>query len=548
MRLRRLWLGDFRNLRDIDIVFNPSPPLYTAPSIRFFVGLNGTGKSNALEALGLIFSHLAISVDPGLQFDLEYQLEGRIIRFSTRIHHLADELELGPHEVEAQRIPLLRILQLVRGEEEADWRAQHLSPTWSSSGDGILPERIVGYASGPTAGLGRALSTSIERLVRQRLSALHLGQKPVGFSPQDWETYAAAEREEYRSILSSYLDNPRARFFDPGDALIAALAVLACEPTDDPDLQSYLTQRAKILARIGLHGDTPLSAFSLKISGDWRDRLPHVHEQAIPALVDGATAVTPIDVLQDPTSSDPPPRDFFVVYDLPEHSDRFDLRAIANNPYAFFETLFAWRRSGALLEVHLILNKAQASDKILETSLSDGELLYLHRYSLLLLLRGLRNALVLLDEPDTHFNDRWKSHIIQDIVSLLPALYSRNEPTHEVVIATHSALTMTDADSDQIYYFNWTDAMGPEDNVAPRIIVRPLEISAFAADLGELSLVLSGGADPLGDYAEQRIEQALLDGSQQEIERLLDDVGPGFARFQLRDRLLHMNQTPRAES
>ena len=64
MRLRRLWLDNFHNLKDVEIIFDDSPSMYGSTSIRFFVGLNGSGKSNALEAIGLIFSHLAADTNP----------------------------------------------------------------------------------------------------------------------------------------------------------------------------------------------------------------------------------------------------------------------------------------------------------------------------------------------------------------------------------------------------------------------------------------------------------------------------------------------------
>jgi predicted ATP-binding protein involved in virulence len=51
VRLRRLYLRDFKNLRDFEMDFADS--LTTV-----LVGPNGTGKSNVLEALIIIFRDL----------------------------------------------------------------------------------------------------------------------------------------------------------------------------------------------------------------------------------------------------------------------------------------------------------------------------------------------------------------------------------------------------------------------------------------------------------------------------------------------------------
>src|SRR4051812_20812347 len=114
MKLRRLWLGEFRNLRDVAIIFDEPGPLYGATSIRFFVGLNGTGKSNALEGLGLIFSHLAASAEPGFPFDLEYELNDQIIRITTHIDDLARDLGIARENLTPRVNTRIRAIVLIR--------------------------------------------------------------------------------------------------------------------------------------------------------------------------------------------------------------------------------------------------------------------------------------------------------------------------------------------------------------------------------------------------------------------------------------------------
>ncbi|WP_262295766.1 AAA family ATPase [Pseudomonas aeruginosa] len=90
--------------------------------------------------------------------------------------------------------------------------------------------------------------------------------------------------------------------------------------------------------------------------------------------------------------------------------------------------------------------------------LSDGEQMFMGRMALLHLLSGRPDSLLLLDEPETHFNDLWK----RDIVSVVDdALASTSA---DVLIATHAALMLTDALKDELVVLerkSLVDATGP---------------------------------------------------------------------------------------
>ena len=190
MRLRRLWLGNYYNLKDVTIEFDTSPSLHGSTSIRFFVGLNGSGKSSALEAIGLIFSHLAANAKPGIEFDIEYEMRGQIIRVTNR---LENDLTLEP-------ISPIGAAVLIRPPTEDIWRQEHMRREWASSGDAVLPSRVIGYSTGPTSGLQWALSRSIERLVLNRLGDFENERIPEGLSETEWQEnckqmYALLEAE-----------------------------------------------------------------------------------------------------------------------------------------------------------------------------------------------------------------------------------------------------------------------------------------------------------------------------------------------------------------
>ncbi len=57
MRLDKLRIGQFKNLRDVHIDFDETSP-YTV-----LVGGNGSGKSNLIEAIAWIFRNLDLVLD-----------------------------------------------------------------------------------------------------------------------------------------------------------------------------------------------------------------------------------------------------------------------------------------------------------------------------------------------------------------------------------------------------------------------------------------------------------------------------------------------------
>ena len=119
-----------------------------------------------------------------------------------------------------------------------------------------------------------------------------------------------------------------------------------------------------------------------------------------------------------------------------------------------FETLRNWQASGLLEDITLTikrLSRVKATDgepdDVLVTfdQLSDGEQMLLGRMALLYLLRGQHGALLLLDEPETHFNDVWKREIIDWIDDAI-----LKDTAAQVIVATHTSIALTDVFASEI--------------------------------------------------------------------------------------------------
>ncbi|WNM63365.1 AAA family ATPase [Candidatus Nitrospira neomarina] len=77
MRLDRLSIPNYRNLRSFEIDFDESQPTTV------LLGRNGTGKSNLIEAIVEIFRELELGGTPGFAYTLEYVCRDRAIRIDA---------------------------------------------------------------------------------------------------------------------------------------------------------------------------------------------------------------------------------------------------------------------------------------------------------------------------------------------------------------------------------------------------------------------------------------------------------------------------------
>ena len=178
MRLDRLKIGRFKNLRDFSIDFDEQSPTTV------LVGRNGTGKSNLLEALTIIFRDLDLGTDPSFDYALDYVCRGQRVR-----------IEANPHgqttaTVNGAAVPFKQVGQM-------DERR-------------YLPNYVFGYYSGPSNRMEEHFNTHQERFYRSLLNGQVQPLRPLFYARPIHSLFVLLafflkEEEETRQFLRDQL-------------------------------------------------------------------------------------------------------------------------------------------------------------------------------------------------------------------------------------------------------------------------------------------------------------------------------------------------------
>ncbi|MDD2762272.1 MAG: hypothetical protein PHH11_18490, partial [Methylomonas sp.] len=149
--------------------------------------------------------------------------------------------------------------------------------------------------------------------------------------------------------------------------------------------------------------------------------------------------------------------------------------------------------------------------------LSDGEQMVLGRMALFHLLEDQHDSLLLLDEPETHFNDLWK----RDVVSVVDTALGKT--SCEVVIATHAALVLTDALKDELVVLERAVDANSTTSSYSAIRVLDSDIHTFGATGDHPLRDIFGASDTVGRRASRILEVLIATAT------LADRIEPRWA-------------------
>lgn len=388
MRLDKLYIQDFKNLHKLQLDFDQDS-LSTV-----VVGRNGTGKSNVLEALVLIFRSLDLDGDVSFGYSIEYICRGEHIRIDTLSGKAVYSLK-----ADGEFTPITK-----KAFKETTSRGQRR----------YLPSHVFGYYSGPSNRLETHFDDHQRLFYRQLLN----GNADATLRPL---LYARAMHSQF--------------------VLLAFFGLQ--EDTQQRFLREYLGIEGvdSVLFTLSEPGWAKAKQFRAfgwfwRAKGMVRGLLDHLHRLALAPLT--------LDKVSVPTSlARKESRDHFYLF-LQDDAALSSLVSQYPSQQAFFAALESAYISELIREVRVRVRVAGSSDVLSFRELSEGEQQLLTVLGLLKFTMQ-DEALFLLDEPDTHLNPAWSVEYL-DLLNRVVG----TQPTCHLVLTTHNPLVIAGLTKSQV--------------------------------------------------------------------------------------------------
>jgi len=516
MRLIQADIRGYKHLRDVSVRFTPPGEgglFQGGIPIRFFIGANGAGKSAFLEGLCFLFSRLLQDEAPGFDFFLRYE-----IRRSGVLY----QVEVSPGRGREN----LRIRVAAGGREWETLRS-------FAERRELLPDYVFTCASGNNNNFYEIMVQSPrDSLYSDLFDASLLGKS-------DKDPYARGKDvEKALSALRRLEEEPLCLFIDEHTAILALCAFLAVLPGgEESELRSYLAARERILSMLD-SAPRPRS-FSLVLDAKRLSELGEAVEQygaVFSRQIRGRGDVWETARFYQGETEDAGDRVLTFLFAPWGGEDGVYVESLTDayaDPLKFLSKLVLARNQGLVKGAHLGLRLRGTGDILSENSLSEGEYMLLVRLGLLAM-GGHAGAecqcLYLLDEPDVYLNERWNI----EFVSLIHQIYGDAAPQHEIIVATHSSLILTDAFPEQLYYFHLEKG---------QVQCHTIRASTFGGNRNEIMQALFQTGHPVGTYAYSRVAELLERVEDRaELERCLEDVGSGYLRLRLLNRIQQLRE------
>ncbi len=588
MRLRYLHIRNYPPLEDVALCFRKPVLPERECAIRFVVGVNGSGKTHLLQAVAETFLALARQQRPHFPITLAWELGEGERRRTLVFHNPGRHGDEGWWQ-EEKSIPDMAdeetwdklLAELQTGQ--SGWEALIREGNWPSKGVG-LPKAVLAHTTGcldPWQWLfhHEPPASDID-IASQADDYDNSGERPAGWSREQELDYQAiqsteesrAEVARIRKLAEEFSikeqEQETCLLLDPvllKFALLAvslrramqdyrqyptdeAIQIFMQEIRDNPDKEPGLR---RLLSQAGWVWPVSL-ILQLEFNPDaWGEREATQKRRLLQRLYHLSN-----EVVRDPDPSTQRRLFFDLRAKAPSvpasvrherakekyfsGADAFEYVGDAllqflggpdSSPFDGFRRLIELRRQGLLTDIQIAVRKADVDDILMFDELSDGEQVYLGRIALFHLLQGESDALLLLDEPEVHFNDKWKREIVDIIDNVL------KERANDVLIATHSSITLTDVFNDEIILF---------DKHEGRSVPVDVRSTTFGADPSEVMIRLFGVPDSMGERAlewlDAQLDRRWTTNDVTELEVLLERIGPGFHRAELRGILKRLKE------
>lgn len=433
MRLDKLTIGSlkdspthqFKNLKNITIDFDQEH------WVTVVIGWNGTGKSNVLEALAIIFRDLIQGErKPSFAFNLSY-------RVGSGAETACINIDADPdREREALTIHVRTDVEKQAAAESdlfstADSSAvvgKKVSLKWFFENHTLLPRYVFAYYSGESDRLFQIFRPYLERFDAQLRLGRDPGLKRLFYAMPVHShfvllAFLIQQSEDVRQFLSEHLG------IDPDQGIESVLFVLREPPWES-------------------HEGDPRFWNAKGVVAGFLDRLYSI-------------ALAPIEVSRRVQVSLWNKRSLNFKYLFVK--DIAALRALVGDqrPAEFFRDMESTHVSQLIDEVRIRVRLKKNDGTVTFRELSEGE------QQLLTVLGLLRftaesESLFLLDEPDTHLNPRWTVDYLNYLRTFAGQTDEERRNSH-ILLTTHNPLAIAELVKEQVQILRLNDEPKPED-------------------------------------------------------------------------------------
>ncbi|WP_024851425.1 AAA family ATPase [Hydrogenovibrio kuenenii] len=424
----------FKNLKNVTIDFEEEE------WITLVIGWNGTGKSNVLEALALLFRDLIMgkndkkeSDKPSFAYTLRYYCHEKEIEIDADPDRLKDAYkisykDLGENKAEqAVQADLLSVLT-----ENPELSAMKFSD-FKKRKDNFLPKYIFGYYSGHSDRMESVFRPYLQQYDSKLRNAKSEdpGLRRLFYAlPVHSQFVLLAFVLKQDDLVRQFLDTQLGLETDENAESIDSVLLELNEPSWN--LNKSKTPR-------GMHGackDKPDIFWGAE--GVVRGFLDRVHEVS--------TAPIKIKRKDEATLWNKKEREYLYMF----IKDIGKLNELVGDqePRDFFRDLESTYVSELISEVRIRVKLKKNDGTVTFRELSEGE------QQLLTVLGLLRftaeeESLFLLDEPDTHLNPKWSVDYIGYLNKFVTS-GSEGENNSHIVLTTHNPIAIAELNRDQV--------------------------------------------------------------------------------------------------
>jgi predicted ATPase len=431
MRLDKLKIDIFKNLQNFSIDFDEDS------QTTVLVGRNGSGKSNLLEALILIFRDLDLGEPPQFGYELCYFCRNHQIKIIAKPENPKDKIKVFIKDT-TKPVAQTSILN----PEDDGFEEISYSKFKQDAREKYLPRYVFGYYSGPSNRMEKHFEKHQERFYDELIN------KKEGDDNQPLRPLLYARLVHSQFVLLAFFtdkDPQIQKFLDEYlwiDGLDSVLFVMRQPPWNskegDPRFWYARGEVKDFLSKLFSLSSAPLRLkWKVPISFRKSTTLEHLYlylrdQDALEQLAQGYA-----------------------------------------NQQEFFKALESTYISELLSEVRIRVKVRKSDGSITFREMSEGE------QQLLMVLGLLRftkedESLFLLDEPDTHLNPAWSLQYIDFLRQVVG-----EQITSHIIMTTHDPLTIAGLERKQVQIIQRDETSGIIQATHPEEDPRGMGIAAL---------------------------------------------------------------------